>query len=224
MRNCKKRAMPHPMTDDPHRISTAFAGGFRRFPALLWATILLFCAVLFWVGNARAASPQRFVVDSPRLESVDGTLYAACSVSVNDEDGLRDLLKDGAVLELRISFAVDRKRSWWTNAGMASGVFISGLRHDPLTREFMMTMPGDGRESLYKDRNLSRLLQTTWGKIRFPVAPERVFQEHDAPQEYLVAFTFELRHTELPPWLEKSPGFWSADVVPQERREMGFSR
>ncbi len=194
----------------------------RLLPAPQWAAVVFCLSLCLLGGRAEAAAPQRFVLAPPALEAAGGTLNAACSVSVNDEDGLRDMLKDGAVLELRITFEVDRERSWWKNSEIASGVFASGLRHDPLTREFVLTIPVDGRATIHKDRNLNRLLQSTWQAIRFPLVPEAVFREHDADQTYRISLAFELRHVESPPWLEKSPGFWSSDVVPQERRELQY--
>ncbi len=194
----------------------------RPLPTLRWAAVVFCLAWCLWGGRAEAAAPQRFALVPPTLEAAAGTLNAVCSVSVNDEDGLRDMLKDGAVLELRIAFEVDRERSWWKNSEIASGVFVSGLRHDPLTREFVLTLPVDGRATTHKDRNLSRLLQSTWQAIRFPLVSEAVFREHDAEQTYRISLNFELRHVESPPWLEKSPGFWSSDVVPQERRELRY--
>ena len=195
----------------------------RRF--LRWSVFaLVWGMAVTCAAGASAAPPQRFLLGTPALSVVDGVLSVDCPVGVDNEDGLRDLLKDGAMLELRVSYELERKRSWWSNAGVVSGVFVSRLRHDPLTREFLLTMPGDGREILHKDRNLTRLLYATWRTLRLPITPERIFQGDDVSHEYLVTLDFELRHTELPPWLEKSPGLWSANVVPRETRELTYRR
>ena len=210
------------MTETQYRIPQLRDILCRKF--LLCRIAIILCCILWLFPGAVFAAPQRFILETPVLVAVAGTLYADCSLSVDDEDGLRDLLKDGAVLELRISTEVERRRSWWSNADLGSGVFVSALRHDPLTREFLLTLPGDGRETLHRDRNLTRLLYATWRKLRLPILAEQAFPKGRGPQDYLITLTFELRHTELPPWLEKSPGFWSSDVVPQERRELEYHR
>lgn len=196
-----------------------------RLRSVLFGAMLGFVLAMFQAhGTAEAAPPQRFVIEGPELREDAGRLTAECSVTVDDEDGLRALLKDGAVLELRIGMTVERKRSWWSNSEVSSSVFVSGLRHDPLTREFLLTMPSEGREILHRDRNLTRLLYATWRDLRLPLASLHLFESPDGPKDYLLTFNFELRHTELPPWLEKSPGFWSADVVPSEQRQLDYRR
>ena len=177
---------------------------------------ILVCCLL--PGIARGAPPQSLILDSPALRVAAGTLYLDVPLSVDDEDGLRDLLKDGAVLELVMTVDLRRKRSWWGNADVAHRVYTSFLRHEPLTREFRLLMPqGDGGGS-FKDRNLTRLLHVTWRTLSVPVIDLQALRAANdgVEADYAVHVLLQLRHTEVPPWLESGTLFWSPGVVPEK--------
>ena len=182
---------------------------------------LLLCAGLCTCFTSQAkAAPQQFVM-APPATRVDGdTLRVDLSLTVDDEDGLRDLLKDGAVLALTVSLEMDRSRSWWTNAAVVSKSYTSNIRHDPLTRDFVLTLPTEGGEKQLRDKNLTRLLHNSWRKLSFPLTSLQVLQEQGQDEEYNIILKVQLQHTEVPPWLEKSIVFWSADIVPEQTRTL----
>ncbi|MDR2076858.1 MAG: DUF4981 domain-containing protein, partial [Desulfovibrio sp.] len=68
---------------------------------------------------------------------------------------------------------------------------------------------------LTRDRNLSRLLYGNWRRLTLPVGDLETIRQAGPDREYILTVSFQLRHTEIPPWLEKSPLFWSSDVVPE---------
>jgi hypothetical protein len=166
----------------------------------------------FWPGlpfPALAASPERFTLEEPRLEVRAGTLFLHLPLGVLNEMALSDMLRDGAMLELRIEMEVLRKRSLLPNAGEEEKEFSSIIKHDPLTREFRASLPGSGE--ILHDPLLSALLRKSWKKLELPLLESPRLR---ADSEYLVEISLSLRHAELPPWLERTLVFWTRDVLP----------
>jgi hypothetical protein len=185
----------------------------------------VFLCALFWLSAclpALAVAPQRLLLEPPETVIDGGTVRLALSLTVDDEDGLRDLLKDGAILRLKTTVAVSRERSWWSDAEIVSREYDSILRHDPLTRDFVVTVGAPDEEKTLKDKNLTRLLHASWRRLSFPVAPLRLFAAQESAGEFLISVTLSLQHTDVPPWLEKNFIFWSADVVPRQTCTLPF--
>ena len=196
-----------------------------RNPRKQWAVRLLpalITALLLLCSPAMALPPQKLLM-APQTTSIRaGDIFLNLSLTVDNEDGLRDLLKDGAVLQLGITVSVSRKRSWWSNVELAHREYRSIIRHDPLSREFVLELPSDGEEKTLRDKNLTRLLHASWRKLSLYVAPLRTLRAEGSGEEFVIACEVSLQHTEVPPWLEKSSIFWSSDVVPPEKRELPF--
>jgi hypothetical protein len=172
-----------------------------------------------------AASPQRFIIENPQLVERGEVLFFSASLSVEEEGALHDLLKDGAVLELTVSTTLDRRRSWWTNAEVAVHTYTSNLRHDQLTRNFLISQPSEGAlGELTRDRNLTRLLYGNWRRLMLPVGGLEAIREAGPDREYILTVSFQLRHTEVPPWLEKASPFWFSDVVPEATVSLTYPR
>lgn len=188
----------------------------RQFPLLLAVLLLLSCL------PAMALPPQKLLLAPPVISTLHGNLLLNLSLTVDSEDGLRDLLKDGAVLRLRVSMAMKRKRAWWTDETLAEREYDSIIRHDPLSRDFEVSFPTPDGEKRARDRNLTRLLHSSWRKLSLPILPLRVLYGQGSGESFDIIFTVTLQHTEVPPWLEKSSLFWSSDVVPQEKRVLPF--
>ena len=169
-----------------------------------------------------AGPPQRFVIENARFSTHNDTLFFSCAVSVDEESGLHDLLKDGAVLELAVTLTLDRHRSWWTDSEVASATYTSILRHDPLTRDFIISQNSASGPELTRDRNLTRLLYGNWGRLELPVTPMEAIRKLGPDREYTLKAEFSLRHTDVPPWLQNTIGFWSSDVVPSEEITLEF--
>jgi hypothetical protein len=198
-------------------LRNAFAAGGNLCAAL--------CLLLALVRppDALALPPQEIIMDPPVAVVEHGMLTWKLAITVDNEDGLLELLKDGAVLELAISVVVERERTLWTNAEAAKVEFPAILRHDPLSRDFVAFVPTFDGEKEVRDRNLSRLLQASWRRISLPVVSLADMVREEPAKSYLVLLTIALRHTEVPPWLEKSSVFWSPEVVPQVNRKFVFT-
>ena len=181
----------------------------------LWI-VAAFLTCLFHPQDALALPPQRFVIQQPEIAIESGMLYVKLSLNVDNEDGLRDMLKDGAVLDLSVSTTLERKR-WWSNEEIVSSEFVATILHDPLTRDFVVLLPGTEGQKQVRDKNLTRLLHSTWRSLSLPVLSltDLLLQERDA--EYSLILNVSLQHAEVPPWLENSLVFWSSKVVPSEK-------
>jgi hypothetical protein len=189
--------------------------GFSVF-ASLFLVLLLTCP-------AFALPPQKLLLDPPVPKAEHGVLTVNLSLTVDSEDGLRDLLKDGAVLELLIDVTVERERFLWSNAEAAAVTFTSVIHHDPLSRDFVVSVPTRDGEKELRDRNLTRLLHASWRRLSLPIASLENLRRNENADEYAITLVIDLRHTDVPPWLEKTLVFWSADVVSQEKRTVHFS-
>lgn len=189
---------------------------------LLWLLVCALC-VLFALP-AQALPPQRLLwLKPPEVSLEGGMLTLQLSLSVDNEDGLRDLLKDGAVLELRIVASVERERSWWSNAEAVTRTFSSQIRHDPLSRDFITSLPTLNGTKELRDRNLTRLLYASWKELDLPVALLADVLRAEEAENYALSLIISLQHTDVPPWLEKTLVFWSKDVVPEEKRTLHFT-
>ena len=162
-------------------------------------------------------------MDPPMAAVENGLVLLRLALTVDNEEGLFVLLKDGAVLELAISALVERERMLWRNAKAAKVEFSSILRHDPLSRDFVILVPTPDGEKEVRDRNLNRLLQASWRQLSLPVISLEDMLRKEPAETYQVLLTIALRHTEVPPWLEKSSLFWSSEVVPQVKRKFIFT-
>lgn len=226
--------------------SSLFSPGFSGRPVLLKACFLLACLAVFLLHSpAHALPPKQFVFTTPAARLVADTVRVDLSITVDNEEGLRDMLKDGAVLELAIDLTLERKRSLWANAEVAARRYVSVLRHDPLTREFLLTLPGNGNGQFsetepdgetppaeevpgngktreIRDKNLTRLLNAGWRALSLPLAPMQDIQAENGDADYEILINISLEHIEVPPWLEKSV-LWSSSVVPSASINLPFS-
>ncbi len=179
---------------------------FRLRRALLMAGLALLCA-----GEASALPPQHFVIQSPVIETRTGSILVKLGVSVDNVDGLYQMLKDGASFQLVVDAKLERVRGFWTNVLLSEKRQVSLLRHNPLTREFMLFMPGEEKPLL--DKNLERLLAATWHKYQINVGPVDLLRQAEPGAAYQILLTVALRHAEVPPWLTKNYVLWSWNVV-----------
>jgi hypothetical protein len=191
----------------------------RRGPAVFFL-LLLFQVV---ASPAYALPPHRLTADPPpALRAADGDLVEELSIAVDNEPGLRDLLKDGAILELEISASVERVRSILGNADLGQKTYLSVIRHDPLSREFLLTVPDAEKSREMRDKNLSRLLHAGWKNLALPVIPLKTMRDEGEDEEFVVKLRITLQHADVPPWLRKNFVFWSSEVAPPLNFDLPF--
>ncbi|MDR0826353.1 MAG: DUF4390 domain-containing protein [Desulfovibrio sp.] len=193
--------------------------------ALAKARLCLLFLVLFVLFQtaALASPPRRLVlIPPPALRVQDDLLMTDLAVSVDNEEGLRDLLKNGAVLELGLTITVVRLRSILSNKQVEKRQYSSIIRHDPLSRDFLVAIPEAEGKREVKDRNISRLLNASWKKLSLPATSLRLLREQGEDEEFEVEIQISLRHTDVPPWLQKSIAFWESEVAPDEKTLLPF--
>ena len=103
-----------------------------RALSLFFLCCWLFCPL------ALAAPLEHFVYLQPKVLEQDDFFSLFLPLSVNNEDALGDLLRDGATLELTVEIEVDRRRTLWFNQGIFSARYIYVFKHDTLTRLFRL--------------------------------------------------------------------------------------
>lgn len=206
----------------PNSFPPPFKKGGQRDPGeetrcFLMALLLVIqlAACMIFPRAAAALPPSRLLLDYPTLVFAENMLGMTMAATVDDEEGLREMLKDGAVLELMITVNIERERSWWKNVVVFSKDYHSVLRHDPLSRDFIVNFPDKHQKRELRDRNLTRLLHESWKNLSFPITPLNTLNLHE-DTNYRLNFTVTLRHIEVPPWLANNLLFWSAEVTPPE--------
>ncbi|MDR1946515.1 MAG: DUF4390 domain-containing protein [Desulfovibrio sp.] len=183
--------------------------------------IPLFCML---ASSAFAVAPRRLIADPPPVLRIDDdVLTTEISIAVDNEADLLGMLKDGAILELGISASVERLRSILGNAALGRREYISVIRHDPLSREFLMSVPDADKDRELRDRNLTRLLHAGWSKLILPVISLEVLRDEGEDEKYAVNMEITLRHADVPPWLQKNFVFWSSEVAPQLNFTLPFA-
>lgn len=173
---------------------------------------------------AQGAAPQRFISSITRLSEENNKLYMYLSVDVDDEDGLRDILKDGAVIELDVTITMELVRSWWTNSTINNVSYSFIMQHAPLTREFQINGPIFDNKKNLRDKNLTRLLKNSWHSLRLEVISLDLLDLEGQNRNYEVSVSLNLRHKEVPPWLESHSLFWSSAVVPNQTLTLPYTR
>jgi hypothetical protein len=208
-------------TDHAPHPTTCCRGSYVPGRVLLGFAAVILCLVCAWQA-AFAVPPQKFVINGPETVVAGDALSVSLSVSVDNEDGLRDMLRDGAVLALTIAVELERHRTWWTNETVLSKEFVSTIWHDPLTRDFTINLPGPDGDRQSRDKNLTRLLHATWRLLSVPVISLNKIPPEGPDAEYSILLGISLQHTEIPPWLKQSTVFWSSNVVPSVRFTLPF--
>lgn len=191
--------------------------GIRSLSSTVCLAVFILLACLFFsVAPARAAL-ESFVGELPELRAEGDVLTMTMRLSVDDEDALRVLLRDGATIELGVKVHIERRRTFFPNEEIGELEFSSLLKYDSLVRLYRLTEPIG--ERVVQDENLRSLLSKSWKNMSLPLAMTSVFAEDE---EYLVTVDLTLQHAELPPWLDKTLVFWSREVVAPETFKLDY--
>ena len=174
---------------------------------------------LFFCAPAAAAGLERFTLGPARLEERQGMLRLSLPLSVDNEQALEHLLREGVMLELRLRVELERRRLLWFNEDIAALDFSSLLRHDPLNREFTLLLP-DLAQPL-RGRELRGLLAASWKKLDLPLLQSARLSEGEL---YLAAVELRLLRAGAPPWLERTLMFWDKDVVEAEQLSLEYHK
>lgn len=168
--------------------------------------------------HAIAAQPERLILRAFSVATEGETMVLRVAVDIDDREALRNLLRDGAQLKLTLAATLKRSRTLMPAEEVGVVVAEILMRHDPLTREFEFSTSPDLPHR--RDRNFNRLMDATLERLRLPLAPAAGLAQGES---YTLSLTCGLRHTQVPPWLEKTLFFWSWDVVPESTYTQSFT-
>ena len=183
-----------------------------KYRALLGA---LLAALLLWTSLAQA---QTLSLSNLVVDNKAGTFTARFGIGVTGVDEIAEVLTDGVVLALRCQATLLRKRSYWTDAAVAETDYVSTIRRDAISREFVLRL--DGREAPLTGKRLGPLLAQAWGQIQLDLGP---WDNLKRGQDYQLRLRLSLDRTEIPDWIRDTVFFWSWDVIPATNYTLEFA-
>ena len=129
-------------------------------------------------------------------------------IGLENDGVVRAQLRDGAVMTLTCKLALERVRTLLSNEVLSEELRSYQLRHDLLSREFILSSPG---QPIVRQKQFDALLASAFQHLDFllPLQAPLVSGE-----TYRVQLKITLEHAEVPPWLEKALFFWSWEVTP----------
>lgn len=164
-------------------------------------------AVLAVLIFAAAAHAQTLSLLAPAIANVNGSLTARFGVTVEELPILKGELEDGVELVLNCNIELSEVMDYWVNSGIASNRFKSTLKFDPLTKEYVMTLPG--RDAPLKNKSLEMLLREGWGTIEAGLGP---WSRLERGQEYSLSLQTTMNEVGAPQGFTRFIYFWSWDA------------
>ena len=185
-----------------------------------FSACLILALLLFFLAEAHARSAsgeERGSRTSVELKTSDGSLsngqtpkleLRTFTIEMLNGGVVRSQLRDGAVMTLTCKLALERVRILLSNEVISGESRSYQLRHDLLSREFILSSPG---HPIVRQKQFDTLLASAFQHLDFllPLQAPLVSGE-----TYRVQLKITLEHAEVPPWLEKALFFWSWEVTP----------
>ncbi|WP_319582664.1 DUF4390 domain-containing protein [uncultured Pseudodesulfovibrio sp.] len=182
-------------------------------PATLFPAAFL--AVLILAGVAMA---QSLSLKAPTLANVNGRLTAQFGIVVEDRPILKGELEDGAVLVLKCEVNLLEPRDYWLDRDISEAHFQSRLSFDPLTREFVMTLPD--RQSPLRSEDLSEILDKGWGTIGATLGSWTLL---DRGKKYSLRLRTSMNEEGAPEGMMRFIYFWSWDAGANNAFQLDFT-
>ena len=184
--------------------------------------LLLACTVLFYAEAARSernpslegtvmtgtGAAPKLELDTFTVETIPEGVQVDTGFKIDHANVIRAQLRDGAVMNLQCKLKLERVRTLLSNPVISETTRSYQLRHDLLTREFILSSP---ERPLVRQKQFDALLASTWGHLQFLLP---LHEPLSSGETYRVQFDVTLEHAEVPPWLEKALFFWSWEVAP----------
>ncbi|OIQ50038.1 hypothetical protein BerOc1_01968 [Pseudodesulfovibrio hydrargyri] len=186
------------------------AGSFpaAHFPAA-------FLAVLILAGTAMA---QSLSLTAPTLANENGRLTARFGIVVEDRPILKGELEDGAVLVLKCEVSLLEPRDYWLDREITEVHFRSRLSFDPLTREFVMTLPD--RQTPLRGKDLGAVLDEGWGTIGATLGSWSLL---DRGRKYSLRLHTSMNEEDAPEGMMRFFYFWSWDAGADNAFQLDFT-
>lgn len=167
---------------------------------------------------AAAAMAQSLSLKPPSLANVQGRLTARFGVAVEELPILKGELEDGLELVLTCDIGLYQERDYWLDDVIASGLFVSELRYDSLTQEYVMTLPKGGRTLRNKD--IRELLSQGWGTIEVGLGSWSIL---DRGEKYSLRLHTAMKEKEAPDGVMRYIYFWSWDAGAENSFQLDFT-
>lgn len=175
--------------------------------------ILLVVLTLTAVARAQSLS-----LKPPSLANVHGRLTARFGVAVEEIPILKGELEDGLELVLSCDVGLYRRNNYWMDDEIASGIFVSELRYDPLTQEYIMALQ-KGEKAL-RDKDIGRLLDKGWGVIEIGLGSWALL---DRGQKYSLRLHTSMNEKDAPDGVMRYIYFWSWDTGAKNAFQLDFT-
>jgi hypothetical protein len=191
----------------PHRTRAGW------FPAVSFPAAVL--AVLLLAGIACA---QSLSLKAPTLANVNGRLTARFGIVVEDRPILKGELEDGAVLVLKCEVKLLEPRDYWLDRDISEVNFQSRLSFDPLTTEFVMTLPD--RQTPLRNKDLGAVLEEGWGTIGATLGSWSLL---DRGKKYSLRLHTSMNEEDAPEGVMSFFYFWSWDAGADNAFQLDFT-
>jgi hypothetical protein len=180
---------------------------------LLPAFILL--TALLMAGDALA---QSLSLVAPTLANVHGRLTALFGIVVEEKPILKGELEEGAVLVLKCEVNLLEPSDYWLDRKISEVHFKSRLSFDPLTREFVMTLPA--RDNPLRNKDLGKLLDDGWGTIEASLGSWALL---DKGKKYSLRLHTSMNEEGAPEGFMRFIYFWSWDAGADNAFQLDFT-
>ena len=167
--------------------------------------------VAWCAGPVLAASNapiSEIFLHNPQISATAERVEFSYGLRVKGLVPLRDQLRDGAQVLFEGTLTLLERNLLRPNSELASLPLAWKLRHDPLTREFVME---DQNGAVRSSPFLDTLVRDMLGSLRAEFVPEDPLE---ADQTYLMKLSLILRYDKAPPWLRNAMIFWSSELSP----------
>lgn len=153
---------------------------------------------------ATTALAQTLSLMAPAIANVDGSLTARFGVTVEEKPILKGELNDGAVLVLKCDIRLSKITDYWFDSTIASTEFISTIKFEALTKDYVMTVPG--RSSPLRNKDINALLTEGWSSIEAGLGPWSALERG---QKYSLSVNTTMHEEGAPEGFTQFIYFWS---------------
>lgn len=172
-------------------------------------------AVLLLAGGAHARSLS---LKAPAILNSNGSIVAQFGVKIIELPILKGELEDGAEMVLRCSVELVKVRHYWLNTNIGSDTYESIIKFDPLTKDFLMVLPG--RPQPIRNRDLKTLLEKEWGRIQARLG---AWSNLERGSEYSLRLVTTMQEADAPEGFYRFVYFWSWDAGTDNTFHLNFT-
>ena len=166
--------------------------------------VLLAGGLCFTARPSSAAETPCLALSDVAMELEPQLLRLRSSLTLENATPVRKQLQDGAQMGLTCTLSLERVNTF-RNSEVASMTHLFMLRHDPLTRDFVMSSGDDKLQLRYLTPLIEQIWQETPLELPLPAPLE--------PGEYRLILHLTMELTDVPPWMAKTLFFWSWEVA-----------